>query len=311
MNRSMRLLPCLAFLMPVACSADDPSPGGETVGNMALEISVPDDGTAACLEAVVRNVKNGRERVLVVALNPGEEQTIDFGWVPAGDVEITAFMTPEFDEAGCAGTQSYAADPLRLRIAPGETVHTSLSFRARGNVILDGDIDGPDDIYETPPVECPAEFELVPRELLALEPGGPGGSGLLGTYSDGTVMVGEGPIWFGPHEAGWVPSYYPADRLADETAPPLWQTISGIGGEVLTGYFQSPITGAVELLVSCDDYCSIDIPGVISVVEDNTDFVVSGVVELVAGTWYPLEIGYANRWGTNWLYFSYRCPVPA
>lgn len=155
---------------------------------------------------------------------------------------------------------------------------------------------------------CPADFELVPASLLSMGPGGTGGGGLLGTYGDGTVVPGEGPIWFGPHESGWVASYYPASGYADASAPALWQDISGLGSEVLTGFFKSPKTGPVELLIGCDDYCSVDIPGLISDVEDNTDGSVGGRLQLDAGTWYDLQIGYANRYGTNGLQFYYRCP---
>jgi hypothetical protein len=153
---------------------------------------------------------------------------------------------------------------------------------------------------------CASDWELVPRDALALQPGG-GGSGLQGSYSDGTVVMGEGPIWFGPHEPGFVPSWYPADRLADASAPALWQTIWGVGSETLSGYILGARTGAVELGVWCDDYCSIDIPGQLSVVGDNTGSAI-GSAQLEAGVWYPITIGYANRWGSNGMGFYRRCP---
>jgi hypothetical protein len=153
---------------------------------------------------------------------------------------------------------------------------------------------------------CASDWELVPRSALALESGA-GGSGLQGSYDDGTVVMGEGPIWFGPHESGFVPSWYPADRLADASAPALWQTIWGIGSETMSGYILGARSGTVDLGVWCDDYCSIDIPGKLSVVGDDTGSAV-GSAQLEAGIWYPITIGYANRWGSNGVGFYRRCP---
>jgi hypothetical protein len=153
---------------------------------------------------------------------------------------------------------------------------------------------------------CPVDWELVPRELLSMAPDGTGARGLRAEYSDGTVVEGEGPIWFGPHAAGNVPSFYPADRLADASAPPLWRTIWGIGGETLTGYIRGPRTGSVGLYVGCDDYCSID-AGLLSVVEDASQGSASGVISLEAGVWYPITLRYQNRWGSNGFNFFYRC----
>lgn len=154
---------------------------------------------------------------------------------------------------------------------------------------------------------CPSEYVLVPREALAMGPGGSGGAGLHAAYSNGEVRLGEGPIWFGPHEAGWVPSWYPADRLADDSAPALWRTISGIGGETLTGYIRGPRTGRVGFAVGSDDYMRLEIEGVISLLNDNQQWTTEGTGEMRAGVWYPITLEYRNRWGTNALSFHYRC----
>jgi hypothetical protein len=74
----------------------------------------------------------------------------------------------------------------------------------------------------------------------------------------------------------------------------------------MSGYILSPRTGPVDLGVWCDDYCSIDIPGKLSVVGDNTGSAV-GTASLESGVWYPITIGYQNRWGSNGVVFYRRC----
>jgi hypothetical protein len=154
---------------------------------------------------------------------------------------------------------------------------------------------------------CTSDWQLVTRSVLSVASDGSGSSGLLANYSDGTVVDGEGPIWFGPHEPGWVPSYYPADRLADSSAPALWQTISGLGGETLTGAIRGPRTGAVAFGVGCDDHCTISVAGLYDV-EANEKGGVGGTVTMTEGTWYPITITYSNDYGTNHLSFQWQCP---
>lgn len=138
-----------------------------------------------------------------------------------------------------------------------------------------------------------------------MQPDGSGAPGLHDVYSNGEVRDGEGPIWFGPHESGWVASWYPANQLADSSAPALWQNISGIGGAQLSGYYRAPSTGKVTLNLSADDWAELKIAGAYKVLDDVGG--VSVTLELEPGKWYPLSINYENRRGTNSLNFSQTC----
>jgi hypothetical protein len=154
---------------------------------------------------------------------------------------------------------------------------------------------------------CSVESNFVPRTALSVGPRGSRGDGLLATYSDGGTKAREGPINFGPHRSGPHPSWYPANDFADASAPRLWRTIWGLGVETLAGYLRSPVTGLVELSLGCDDYCSIELDGRLTAASDETAGA-SGTLELVEGEWYPLNLVYANRLGSNYFSFVWRCP---
>lgn len=286
--------------LSVGCIGNDGADTDEA-GLLSVKLTAP-SGTA-CVEEIVQNVVSGRETSNVFELTPGVSQVLDVEGVPAGDIEITAIVTDTFSDESCTGDIIYEAISQRIRVNPGEHANVNQRFLARADLEIDGTFE--DDIYESS--ACTSESTLVPREVLSMGPNGTGGQGLLANYTNGEVVEGEAPIWFGPHESGWVESWYPADQLADESAPALWETISGIGGETLTGYVQSPKTGSVNFHISCDDYCSIDIPGIASAVADNTGWV-DALAQMEAGIWYPITLVYENRWGTNGFYFSWSCP---
>jgi hypothetical protein len=141
---------------------------------------------------------------------------------------------------------------------------------------------------------------------MALDADQPGGSGLTAVYTDGDVRI-EGPLSFGPYAPGNVPSYYPADVLADASAPALWETIWGIGGETLTGYIIAPRSGPVTFTISADDYASLELgDGLLSLLADNTGGA-TGTATLEAGVYYPATLEYRNRWGSNWFHFYWQC----
>ncbi|MCG8556580.1 MAG: HYR domain-containing protein [Proteobacteria bacterium] len=70
----------------------------------------------------------------------------------------------------------------------------------------------------------------------------------------------------------------------------------------------APTTGDIELMVSCDDYCSIDVPGMLSVEADTWGGgTASGPIAGRAGVWYPITLEFRNRRGSNWFSFWWRC----
>lgn len=219
--------------------------------------------------------------------------------LPTGAVALSASA---FSGSDCSGDAVWLAESQLLSLVAGRPSPVRLVFRPNGIAEIETDFVGD----EAP--GCPAEVVRVPRAAMALTANQPGGTGLSAVYSDGDVRI-EGPIDFGPYSAGYVPSYYPADVLADADAPALWETIWGIGGETLTGYIIAPRSGPVTFTISADDYASLDLgDGVLSLLADNTG-VASGTAMLEAGVYYPVTLEYQNRWGSNWFRFYWQCPV--
>lgn len=178
---------------------------------------------------------------------------------------------------------------------PGQASMT-VALGATGTVTVAGNLEG----QACKPLDSLA-YELVPREAMITPD--QSSSGLRAEYNNGDVRV-EGPINFGPYAAGNVPSYYPADSLADSRAPALWQTIWGLGSEVLTGYLNVAAAGTYDFDVSADDYGAMDLDGSNLILADNTG---SGTarVHLAAGL-HPIRLEFRNRWGSNWFRFYWK-----
>src|SRR5262245_62395679 len=107
--RSLRLAAAVASTLAplsLACGSQDPD-AAEDTGSINLALTAPAD--ALCVEEHVRNVVNGREVVVVSELSPGVSQTIQLASVPAGDVELTAFVTDSFSDGACIGNRHYEA----------------------------------------------------------------------------------------------------------------------------------------------------------------------------------------------------------
>jgi hypothetical protein len=217
--------------------------------------------------------------------------------LPTGSVRVTS---SGFESAMCDGDAAWVSEPLVVTLRAGAPVSLSLVYRPNGIALVSTTF-----VDDVDMLGCGPEWTLVPREAMA-HGGGALGGGLHAVYSDGDERD-EGPIWFGPHESGWVASYYPADRLADASAPALWENISGIGSEDLTGQIVGPRNGAVDFSVGADDYASIDLgSGLLSSIGDNTGSA-GGTAMLQAGVRYDVRISYRNRWGTNGFNFYWRC----
>jgi hypothetical protein len=318
----------LLLLFATGCDPNDTDASADDVGSAILAITnAPADAKCVTITAEGPTRTESDD----FSLNSGDSSAeLKMKGLPLGKVTFTA----EAYEAACDAVTddmeaTWVSDPVSVSIIKGKVAYVSIAMKRNGlsNVSVDfGDepacsANGDECVdneqccsgtcaegicAEETVSSCTPDWTHVPKEAMSMDVGGTGGNGLLANYSNGEVVYGEGPIYFGPHESGWVPSWYPADQLADESAPELWETISGIGGETLTGYVEAPRTGEVSFLISCDDYCSIDIPGVLSGIADNTgSAVVKGQME--AGVWYPITLDYENRWGTNWFQFLWQC----
>jgi len=254
--------------------------------------------TAAAGVRCVKLVFEGATRTVSRDVVVDGTATTRLSGLPTGTVTVTS---AGYEAATCDGDPSWVSDPLVIVLRAGVPVSIGLVFRPNGIALVSTTFI--DDVANT--FGCVSDWTLVPREAMA-HGGGALGGGLHAVYDDGDERD-EGPIYFGPHEAGWVPSWYPADRLADASAPALWENISGIGSERLTGEIVGPRTGAVEFSVGADDYASIDLGnGVLSSIGDNTGGA-GGTAMLQAGVRYSVAITYMNRWGTNGFNFYWRC----
>ncbi len=146
-------------------------------------------------------------------------------------------------------------------------------------------------------------YTTIPRDCLALDAQG-NNKGLYAVYSDGTIMPAEGPIDHGPQAAGGSAPCYYQDQLG------LWAgkwDIWGIFDETLTGYVYAPVTGTYKFLLSADDQAWLIFNGASLI---TTPYCASAIatIDLAGGTWYPIQIKYQNRSGSNWFGFLWHLP---
>jgi hypothetical protein len=297
LNVRMLVIAAAVFVAAPACGGDPAVSGGapaadtevgEVLANLAAASGV------RCVSLKFEGATRAVSRDVVV----DSSQVTRLSGLPTGSVTVTS---AGFASAACDGDPAWVSDPLVVVLRPGMPVSIGLVFRPNGIAMVSTQFI--DDVPVNP--ACGPDWSLVPRDAMS-HAGGVPGSGLHAVYSDGDERD-EGPLYFGPHESGWVPSWYPADKLADASAPALWETISGIGSEELTGQILAPRSGVVEFSVGADDYASIDLGnGLLSSVGDNTGGA-GGPATLQGGVSYDVKIKYANRWGTNSFSFYWRC----
>lgn len=146
-------------------------------------------------------------------------------------------------------------------------------------------------------------YTTVPRDSLASDAQG-NNKGLYAVYSDGTIMPAEGPIDHGPREPGGSAPCYYQDQLG------LWAgkwDIWGIFDETMTGYLYAPITGTYKFMLSADDQAWLTFNGVLLITAPYNGHKIASI-DLVGGRWYPIQITYQNRSGSNWLSFWWHLP---
>jgi hypothetical protein len=291
--RSVSLVLAMAGALLACNGSEGEAPELDGVATLALTVA---DGVAS-----VKVDFQGATRAVSRCVEVDGAPTTQLHGLPTGTVLVSAAA---YSVPGCQGDPTWVAEPQTVVLVKGQPLPITIVFRPNGIVVISTTY-----VDDSQVLPCPAEWDFVPREAMAQTATGPAGTGLRAVYDDGDIRD-EGPIWFGPHEAGWVASYYPADRLADSTAPALWQTISGIGGETLTGYIVGPRNGTVNFNIGWDDYVSMELGnGMLSLLADNTGGA-GGSVVLQAGVYYPVTLRYMNRWGTNGFTLSWSCPAP-
>lgn len=278
----------------VACGNSGPDSPEDSGGELALELKGTSDVQSARLTVV------GATRTFSACLPVDGQPTTKVSGLPTGAVVVSASAHAAAD---CSGEPTWLSDEQTVQLQRGQSVALRLLFRPNGVVQVS-------DAYEDDLLTfgCSAEVQRVPREAMSQNANGPAGSGLLAVYDDGDERL-EGPIDYGPYvPGGSAPSNYPADIVADASAPALWQSIWGLGGETLSGFVTSPRSGPVTFTVSADDYAALDIgDGMGSFVIDH-GAAQSTTVTLQAGKRYPISLGYQNRIGSNWLRFYWQCP---
>lgn len=284
------------LILSCGCSGSGGNEGEEQLtGTATIALTAPSGVNSVGVEF------KGTVRAVVRCLPIDGTPTTQLQGLPTGSVGVSASA---YSSTDCKGDPTWLADDQTVQITKGQAVAIQIIFRPNGIANISASYED-----DAPALACGTDLAFVPRAAMAQAASGPGGTGLHAIYDDGDVRE-EGPIWFGPHESGWVQSYYPADKLADSTAPALWQTISGIGGETLTGYIIGPRSGAVVFYISGDDYVSLDLGnGMLSLLADNTG-ATQGTAVLQAGVYYPVTLRYMNRWGTNSFSFQWQCPTP-
>lgn len=146
-------------------------------------------------------------------------------------------------------------------------------------------------------------YTTVPRDCLASDAQG-NNKGLYAVYSDGTIMPAEGSIDHGPHASGGSAPCYYQDQLG------LWAgkwDIWGIFDETLTGYVYAPVTGTYKFMLSADDQAWLTFNGAPLITTPYNAHAIA-TIDLVGGTWYPIQIKYQNRSGSNWFSFWWHLP---
>ena len=278
----------------VACGNSGPDAPEDSGGELTLELTGTSDVESALLTVA------GTTRTFSACLPVDGLPTTKVSGLPTGSVVVSATAHATAD---CSEEPTWLTDKQTVQLRRGQSVALQLLFRPNGVLQVS-------DHYEddVPTFGCTAEVQRVPREAMSQDADGPAGSGLLAVYDDGDQRL-EGPLDYGPYvPGGSAPSHYPADVVADDSAPTLWQSIWGLGGETLTGFVTSPRSGPVTFTVSADDYAELDVgDGLGSFVIDH-GLAQSTTVTLEAGRRYPLRLRYQNRIGSNWLRFYWQCP---
>jgi hypothetical protein len=278
----------------VACGNNEPDTPEDSGGELALELKGTSDVESVLLTVV------GATRTFSACLPIDGQPTTKVSGLPTGSVVVSAAAHVTAD---CSEEPTWLADEQTVQLRRGQSVALQLPFRPNGVVQVS-------DHYEddVPNFGCSAEVQRVPREAMSQDAAGPAGTGLLAVYDDGDQRQ-EGPVDYGPYvPGGSAPPHYPADVVADNSAPALWRSIWALGGETLTGFVTSPRSGPVTFTVSADDYAELDVGnGMGSFIIDHGP-TQSTTVTLEAGQRYPLRLRYQNRIGSNWLRFYWQCP---
>lgn len=129
-------------LLCTACGAHPGGGSSESTGMVAMMLKGKENAT--CVSEAVRNVKTGRTFTRDTPLEVGRDTTIELHETPAGDIEITAHTTAEYDGSHCTGPRTYVADPIRAVVAPGESATFRQTFRAVSDqVVIDGEYEDP------------------------------------------------------------------------------------------------------------------------------------------------------------------------
>jgi hypothetical protein len=201
-------------------------PRGETVqpegeARIAALVTAPLDGTARCLEEIVRNVVNGRQVTSATALEPGSQSTVVLDPVPAGDVEIKGRVTARLENGACVGPTTWIAETIRLHLTPGQqevTVPQRLLSRAS--------------------VAVQPDFESIDHELRWTElilHGGPSGA-----------MLNTGPVVNFDPASGRLVAFYPSNpavpyRNGESSQVWIIEHANGLGGTA--AWTRLPVSG--------------------------------------------------------------------
>jgi hypothetical protein len=168
-----------------ACGvAADGALADESAGRVALALTAPNE-SARCVQERVTNLANGREQRLAFALTPGVEQTLELEGVPAGDVELAAFVSDALDGDRCVGNVLYEAQTQQLRLEPGQVAYVSQRFLSRSEVVIDGSFET--DIFET---ACALQNVALGADASRSAPGWGGGTA-YSDLSDGLTRYGD------------------------------------------------------------------------------------------------------------------------
>ena len=276
------------------CSGTGNAPDTDLSGSVRLAI------TATTAVGSVKVDFKGATRDVTRCVRVDGTTTTLLQALPTNSVDVSAVA---YSDGTCDGDAIWLAESQTVQLLPGQPTSIQLVFHPNGIAQISTNF-----IEDLLPSNCGINLSRVPREAMAQDATGPAGTGLHAVYDDGDVRD-EGPIDFGPYEAGNVPSYYPADVLADSSAPALWQTIWGLGSETLTGFIVGPRNGSVTFGISADDYASLDLGnGLLSIAVTSPGYV-SGSAVLQAGVYYPITLHYANQAGSNWFRFYWQCPT--